>query len=244
MLPILPCRSIDEQAQFYLALGFSESYRQSRPNPYLEVRRGGIVLQFYGLRAHEPGSRFDTCFALLDEDVDVDALHATFRAGLKAAYGRVPTRGLPRLGALGTVADDVRQFLVTDPAGNQIRIGRPVPTRPEPTGRAGRALATATRLAESKEDPDAAARVLDPVLDEIEAAGGPTAVRALVLRAGIALAHDDRPLVAELVGRARVVPLTVAERAVAGAELDRAQDLLGTTDEIPGDPGSDEEEER
>jgi hypothetical protein len=66
MVPILPCRSIDEQAEFYTALGFAESFRQTRPNPYLEVRHGGIVLQFYGLRAHQPGSRFDTCFALLE----------------------------------------------------------------------------------------------------------------------------------------------------------------------------------
>jgi hypothetical protein len=182
--------------------------------------------------------------ARLDEDVDVDALHAAFRAGLRAAYGRVPTRGLPRLGALGTVADDVRQFLVTDPAGNQVRIGRPVAVAPEPPGRAGRALHAATRLAESKEDPDAAARVLDPVLEEIAATGGATAVRALVLRAGIALAQDDRPLVVALVGRARAVPLTAAERASAAAELDRAQDLLGATDEIPAAGLSDVEEDR
>jgi hypothetical protein len=225
MVPILPCRSIDEQAQFYAALGFAESYRQTRPNPCLEVRRGGIVLQFYGLRAHEPGSRYDTCFALLDEDVDVDDLHAAFRAGLKAHFGRVPTRGLPRLGALGTVADDVRQFIVTDPAGNQVRIGRRVGAAALPAGRAGRALHTATRLAESKQDPDAAARVLDPVLDELAAAGGPTAVRALVLRAGIAAAQDDRALVRELVERARAVP------GAGGADLDRADDLLGGFDE-------------
>lgn len=81
MIPILPCRSIDEQAGFYGAIGFEQTYRQTRPNPYLEVRRGGIVLQFYGLKAHGPGSRFDSCYALLDATEDIDALHAAFRAG-------------------------------------------------------------------------------------------------------------------------------------------------------------------
>lgn len=121
MVPILPCRSIHEQAEFYRALDFVESCRQPRPNPYLEVRRGGIV--------------------------------AAFRAGLTAHYGRVPTRGLPRLGALGTVADDVRQFPVTDPAGNQLRIGRRVVPGPQAPGRLGRALHGAG-IAAAQDDPD------------------------------------------------------------------------------------------
>jgi hypothetical protein len=169
--------------------------------------------------------------------------------GSRRAWGRVPTRGLPRLGALGTVADGVRQFLVTDPAGNQVRIGRPVPADPllpdlPLPGRAGRALQTATRLAESKQDPSAAARVLDPVLGEVEAGGGVVAVRALVLRAGIAMAQDDRPRVVEFVARAAAVPLTAAERAAATGELERAQDLLDATDEFPRVRTSEVEEDR
>jgi hypothetical protein len=100
-----------------------------------------------------------------------------------------------------------------------------VPAGPPLPGRAGRALQAATQLAESKQDPDAAARVLDPVLAEIEAAGGATAGRALVLRAGIAAAQGDRALVRELVARARAV------RGASRADLDRAHDLLDGTDE-------------
>ncbi len=66
-VPILPCRSIDEQAEFYGSIGFAVTYRGTRPSPYLEVTRDGLVLQFYGLAAHVPGSRWDTCAALFDD---------------------------------------------------------------------------------------------------------------------------------------------------------------------------------
>lgn len=230
MIPILPCRSIDEQADFYGALGFAVTFRQTRPNPYLEVRCGGIVLQFYGLGAHEPGSRFDTCYAMLDASDDVDALYAGFRAGLKAALGRVPTRGLPRLGALGDMSYGVRQFLLTDPAGNQVRVGQPIADRaPGPRDRLSRALETAVLLAESKEDPVTAVRVLDPVLDDARAAPAPVRVRALVLRAQLAVTMDDASHARSLLAEATATPLTDPDRIVLAADsLARAADLADT----------------
>lgn len=234
MIPIMPCRSIDGQAEFYGALGFTVTLRQTRPNPYLEVRRDGIVLQFYGLGAHEPGSRFDTCYALLDADEDIDALHAAFRAGLKASIGRVPTRGIPRIGALGDLSDGVRQFLLTDPAGNQLRIGRPR-VEPEdaaltslPQGRLGRALGTAALLAGSKEDPVTAIRVLDPVLDDARASAAPIRVRALVLRAELAATMDDVAHARSLLAEAASTPLTDSERGALADSLARAADVANT----------------
>lgn len=229
MIPIFPCGSIDEQAEFYGALGFTVTERQTRPNPYIALRHGGILIQFYGVKAHEPGSRFDTCYVLLDEADDIDALYAGFRAGLKATFGRVPTRGIPRVGPLGDMSYGVRQFLLTDPAGNQLRVGRPAPPPPPPAGgRLGRALATATVLARSREDPAAAARVLDPVLDDARSAPSTVRVRALVLRAEIAAALDDpagaRGLLAEVVD----TPLTDAERSAVADDLATADDLTDT----------------
>ena len=52
MIPLLPCASIDEIADFAGALGFTVTYRQVRPNPYLALRREDIELR------HRPsGSR-------------------------------------------------------------------------------------------------------------------------------------------------------------------------------------------
>ena len=46
--------------------------------------------------------------------------------GLRAALGRVPSRGVPRIGALRDMSYGVRQFIVVDPGGNYIRIGQPI----------------------------------------------------------------------------------------------------------------------
>jgi hypothetical protein len=40
-IPILPCRSIDENLDFYRALGFEVTFQQTRPNPYAVVARCG-----------------------------------------------------------------------------------------------------------------------------------------------------------------------------------------------------------
>jgi hypothetical protein len=54
MIPIRPCRSIDDQLSFYEALGFSVTYRQKAPNVYAAVQRGGDrapLLRDEGLRS-------------------------------------------------------------------------------------------------------------------------------------------------------------------------------------------------
>ena len=126
MIPILPCRSIDDQLAFYEALGFEVTYRQKAPNVFASVQRGAIELQFFVLKGYEPEGSYSTCYVLVS---DIDRLYAEFRAGLKQHLGRVPTRGIPRLGALKDMSYGVRQFLVTDPGGNIIRIGQPLGAR-------------------------------------------------------------------------------------------------------------------
>jgi hypothetical protein len=43
MIPILPCRSINETLEFYVALGSEVTYQQTRPNSYACVRRDDII---------------------------------------------------------------------------------------------------------------------------------------------------------------------------------------------------------
>lgn len=240
MIPILPCRTLDETLTFFEACGFAVTERQTRPNPYAEVRHDlGIVLQFYGQKDYAPGGEYHTCYALLDDDADIDALHAGVRGGLRAAYGRIPLRGLPRVGALGDMAYGVRQFLLTDPVGNQVRIGRRTTAAPAPSGtRLDRALTAARALADSKEDPATAARVLDPVLDDARAAAPAVRVRALVLRAALAVTLDDRGLASGLLTEARSVPLDEEQRAALHDDLARAGDFAEELAEHVTDTGS------
>ncbi|MGW7078646.1 bleomycin resistance protein [Streptomyces sp. NPDC054866] len=165
MIPLLPCHQLDETLDFYQAIGFEVTFRQKAPNPFAVVRRGDMELQFFQLKGYDPQASYSTCYVLTDR---VDALHEAFRTGLKQALGRIPTRGLPRIGSVKDMSYGVRQFLMTDPAGNCVRIGQPIADSfehaPVPKERYARALHQATLLGASKEDHAAAVRIIDHAL--------------------------------------------------------------------------------
>ncbi|MEV0115426.1 VOC family protein [Streptomyces sp. NPDC050844] len=192
MIPLFPCHKLDETLDFYEAIGFEVTFRQKAPNPFGVVRRGDMQLQFFQLKDYDPKASYSTCYILTD---DVDTLHASFRAGLKQTLGRIPTRGLPRIGTVRDMSYGVRQFLMTDPAGNCVRIGQPIADSfehaPVPKERYARALHQATLLGASKEDHAAAVRIIDRAL---AADGTPTPeqLRELhALRAEMAAHLDD-----------------------------------------------------
>ncbi|MBJ8343483.1 VOC family protein [Antrihabitans sp. YC2-6] len=185
MIPILPCRSIAEILDFYVALGFEATAVQKRPNPFAAIARGTFELQFYGIGSHDPATAFNTCYVITDQ---VDQLYDEFRSGLRAAIGKAPSRGLPRINPIKDMSYGVRQFIVVDPSGNQIRVGQPIdgPSTPAPRTRLEKALVAATLLGDSKGDAETAARVLDGALGS-EGESDLTRLRALVTRADYAI---------------------------------------------------------
>ncbi|MER7053289.1 MULTISPECIES: VOC family protein [unclassified Streptomyces] len=228
-IPILPCRTIQPVLDFYTVLGFKVTFHQKSPNPYAVVERGGIQLHFFGMKQYEPAESYSTCYVHTD---DVDELHEVFRARLKAAYGRIPTRGLPRIGPLKDTSHGVRQFLVTDPGGNCLRIGQRTSQdqhhRPAPEETFSRALHHASLLADSKEDPEGAAKIIDRVL-RIEGER-PTPVqllRLLVLRADVAGRLGDEETARSALAEAAAVHLTAQERESVPDDLDRLEELRG-----------------
>ncbi|MEV6975417.1 VOC family protein [Kitasatospora sp. NPDC093806] len=231
-VPILPCQALPPVLEFYTALGFEVTLHQKSPNPYAVVQRGGIQLHFFGMKQYDPTASHSTCLVRTD---DVDALHAAFQEGLRAAYGRVPSRGLPRIGPVGDTSHGVRQFLVTDPGGNCLRIGQPIRAdqrhRPAPEEPFAKALHHAALFADSKEDPAAAVRVLDRALERTpDASEGPPApvllFRVLALRADLAHRLADGASAASFTARADAVAaeLTEEERESVRDDLKRLAD--------------------
>ncbi|MFC8763810.1 bleomycin resistance protein [Streptomyces sp. NPDC057193] len=226
-IPILPCRTIQPVLDFYTALGFEVTFQQRSPNPYAVVARGGIELHFFGTRQYEPAESVSTCYVVTD---DVDRLYDAFRAGLKATFGRIPTRGLPRIGALKDTSHGMRQFLMTDPGGNCIRIGQQTSEdphhRPAPKETFAKALHMASLFADSKDDPTGAAKIIDRALrleDE-----RPTRVelfRLLVLRADISERLGDRTAATTALDRAAALHLTREERESVHDDAERLEDL-------------------
>lgn len=229
MIPILPCRSIDDQIAFYESLGFEVTYRQKAPNVYASVQRGGIELHFFVMKGYDPAGSYSSCYVMVD---DIDPLYADFRAGLKLALGRIPTRGIPRIGALRDMSYGVRQFLMTDPGGNIIRIGQPLDAKAIQTDgglpRLERALEAASLLMDSKADPETAARVLDGALAVTADAPATLLARARILRADAALAVGDDALAASLLEDVAGMSLGKDDRAALADELARADDLSRT----------------
>ncbi|MET9554231.1 VOC family protein [Streptomyces sp. NPDC006645] len=259
-IPLLPCQTIQPVVDFYAALGFEITFIQKSPYAYAVVERGDVELQFFGMKKYDPTVSFSGCYVLTD---DVDGMYGAFRAGLKAAYGRVPTRGLPRIGPVKDMSYGVRQFLMTDPGGNTIRIGQPNDAesdghhQPPPKEPYARALHLAVAFADSKQDLGAAVKMLDHALRDAAASDSglgdgdglgkegapPTPVqlyRLLVLRGDVAQRLERDEEARGFLERAAAVELTEAERAEVVDDSARAAELL---ESLPGrrDPDLPEE---
>ncbi|MDF2847804.1 MAG: hypothetical protein K0R97_1786 [Oerskovia sp.] len=126
MVPLLPCASIDEIHDFAVALGFEVTYRQTRPNPYLALRRGGIDLHYFAMDGFRPEDSYGSCLVVVD---DTEPLYEAWAAGLRATYGKLPLSGFPRITRPRRRANagGLSGFSLVDPAGNWLRVVR----RPE-----------------------------------------------------------------------------------------------------------------
>src|ERR1044072_9468334 len=85
-IPLLPCPSIDEIAAFYEMLGFEITYRQTRPNPHVAVRRGDINLHFFGSDAYDPAQSYSMSQVIV---ADSSELFAAFAAGMRSVHGKL-----------------------------------------------------------------------------------------------------------------------------------------------------------
>jgi catechol 2,3-dioxygenase-like lactoylglutathione lyase family enzyme len=227
-IPLLPCRDIDEIADFYGMLGFERTHRQTRPNPYVVVKREDLELHFFGLDEFDPAQSYGTCLAFVP---DTGALYAAFAEGMREVHGKLLVSGIPRMTRPRKRKNtgDVSGFSVVDPGGNWIRIFQATAEAgpvPEPESKLGRTLQTAIVLGESKGDPAQAARILDATLArEGDSASVVDRVEALVYRAELALVLDDPARADELLAQVRAIDLGESDRARLEEALANAREL-------------------
>jgi len=226
-IPILPCRDLDESVGFYEALGFTRTYRQRRPNPYAVVARDDIQIHLFGLEDFDPRGSHGNVIVVVP---DPDALYASFAAGLRTAYGRLPSAGIPRILRPRKRFGTVRGFSVVDPGGNWLRVSRLGDTEDEArkersTGLA-RVIENAARQGDARGDDRAALDVLETGLLRFADAPGVDRVRALLYRAELAVRLDDPILAHASLAEARATPLTDEERISVDADLAHATELV------------------
>jgi catechol 2,3-dioxygenase-like lactoylglutathione lyase family enzyme len=226
MYPILPCRDVDEAIAFYEALGFERTYRQVRPNPHAVVARGDLAIHLAGIEGFDPEQSYASVIIVVS---DPDALYSSFAAGLRAAYGRLPVSGIPRMVRPRKRWGTVYGFSVVDVGGNWLRISRLGDTE-EPLDDAEPGLAksvdVAARLADAHGDDAGGLATLERALAKYSDAPPIDRARALAYRADLAMRLDRPALARACLDEIGTLELADDERASLDAELDHVESQL------------------
>ncbi|WP_433202404.1 glyoxalase [Dactylosporangium sp. CS-047395] len=213
-VPLLPCVAPEETLAFWRALGFAVTYEQQKPYLYLAFQLRGIQLHYKRAAAWVQPTDDNTggCLVMVDA---VAPYHAAFVAAMRATYGKVLAKGLPRITRYRAGAS---RFTVMDPSGNQIIFIQ----RDEPDVEYGgskqlqglaRVLDNARILREFKHDDLAAFRALQSGLRR-HGATAPAVEQGLALASMLELATalEEPDVVPALGARLRELTLTPEER--------------------------------
>jgi len=226
-IPILPCRVLDGSITFYEALGFRQTYRQRRPNPYAVVAREDIQIHLFGLDDFDPATSTGNVIVAVP---DPDPLYESFASGLRTTFGRLPSAGIPRILRPRKRFGTVRGFSVVDPGGNWLRFSKLGDTeeeaKKEPAAGLARVVENAARQGDARGHDGAALEVLDKGLARFPDAPPLERVRALLYRAELGVRLDDRNVATSALAAACAVPLSDQERATVEPDLSHATELV------------------
>ena len=226
MYPILPCRDLGEAIAFYEALGFELTFRQLRPNPYAVVGRGDLQVHLAGIDGFDPEGSYASVIVVVS---DPDELYTSFATGLRAAYGRLPVSGIPRLVRPRKRWGTVYGFSVVDVGGNWLRFSRIGETEEavdEAEPGLARGVDVAARLADARGDDAGGLATLERALAKHADAPAIERARALAYRADLAVRLDRRPLARASLDEIGTLDLDADERASLAAEVDHVEALL------------------
>jgi hypothetical protein len=228
MVPLLPCRDIEEIEAFYGMLGFERTYHQVKPNPYVALRREDINIHFFGMPGFEPRDSYGTCLVVVE---DTDALYRSFAAAMRETHGKVLVSGIPRMTRprKRKNADGHSGFAIVDPGGNWIRItaAKPDPSEDSPPPSRLRAmLDNAVVMGDSHGLDERAVQILDDALARYaDPAPATDLLEALAYRPELAVRLKDRPGAVDALTRARSIELTEIERAALPDTIASLDDL-------------------
>ncbi|RAY16358.1 VOC family protein [Actinomadura craniellae] len=224
-VPLLPCRSIDEIVEFYTMLGFTRTYYQVRPNPYVSLEREDIQLDFFGMPDFDPADSYGSCLVIVP---DTGELFAAFAAGMREVHGKLLVSGIPRMTRPRKRKNAANHsgFTVVDPGGNWIRImaARPAPEEVA-AGRLTTTLHRAVVMGDSHGKHVRAAQILDAALErDKDTATATELLEALAYRAELALRAEDPAAARDALARARALALSATERADLAGTLAALED--------------------
>ncbi|MEV6277021.1 glyoxalase [Nocardia sp. NPDC051832] len=226
-VPVLWSGSAEETLDFYKTLGYTITSSQTRPYVYIAAERNGCPLHFTAMPdGLTPPFEGVGCLIMVD---DVAAQHRDFTERLRVFYGKIPSKGYPRITRF---RPGQSRFTVVDPHGNWLLfIQRDEPEELEYGGSAdlenlAKVLDNARILRDFKTDDRAAARVLEVGLRRFAVESEPVdRGRALAMLAELAVAQGDSDSAAKYRAQVRELDLSAADRAVVAEELQAGTDL-------------------
>ena len=223
--PCLPCRDLDPAIAFYEAIGFRRTYRQLKPNPYAVVQRDDLQLHLFGMPAFDPSESYGNVIVVVP---DPDVLYRAFADGLRAAYGKIPVAGIPRLLRPRKKFGTVRGFSLVDLGGNWLRVSRAGDTEADepPASGLAKIVLTAARLGDAHGDDALAMRTLESGLARYPDAPRLDYAKAMLYRAELAVRLGRPALAQESLAAATAADLTADERAQLADEVEQTAELV------------------
>jgi len=225
--PLLPCRDLDEAIAFYRSLGFTQTFRQVRPNPYAVVKLEDIQIHLFGIDGFKPEDSYGSVIIAVP---DPDSLYRDFAAGLRAAFGKLPVAGIPRILRPRKKYGTVRGFSVVDPGGNWLRVYRLNDTEEQDSAEKAGGLAqwinVAARLGDAHGSEAAALKTLDNGLARYKDATALDLARAYLYRAELAVRIDDLELARSSLDAMSALNLTRDEKAAVDDERAYVEELV------------------
>jgi len=207
---------------FWQALGYKVTYKQKAPNPYAAISyEDDYEIHFFGLKQLKPQDNYSGCLVIVPE---VEQLHALFSERLKAHFSKVPNKGFPRITRM---KPKQTRFTLTDISGNSvifIKQGKEDEIAAEEYLQPGqssfqKALSTAARLRDFKNDDAAAAKVLDNALARGKQGTPVELAKVLIARIELAVALDKPEKARALYSEFRNMELSASERESLADEI-------------------------
>ncbi|SDE94347.1 VOC family protein [Chitinophaga filiformis] len=193
-IPILPCASVVEALDFWTMLGYTITYKQTRPYQYGVVERGGSALHFGYMKGLDKHSNSYTgCLVIVQ---DAAAVYKEFASRFKEYNGKVPNTGIPRISRMKPGAT---RFTLTDVSGNAVIFVSHGERDQEEWEEANKtdqsrmmkALAIAKRFRDYKNDDTMAAQTLDVALKHRDGESPLEVAEVLLMRIELAAAMND-----------------------------------------------------
>lgn len=229
--PVLTYPDLDEAIAFFEALGFRQTFKQVRPYPCAVVELEDLGIHLSAVDGYDPAASLGSVIITVP---DAEALHAEFAHGLRAAFGRVPAAGVPRLLRPRRKQGTTTGFTVVDVGGNWLRFYRaadtlaPETAAPEnPATGLARTVEVAARQGDARGDDAQALAVLDAGLGRHPDAAPVDRVRALAYRAELLHRLGRGPEARATAEEAGALTLTAQEADEVRDDLAHVREVVG-----------------